>query len=507
MDYLHSPKFSSRVEELMRERHVPGLAVAVIEGERTFSAGYGLASLDPPKPCTADTLFDIASSSKSMTAASVGLLIRDNDKYPDVQYEAVMSKLLPGDFVMSGSGYTEGVTVEDVLSHRTGLPRHDDSYLGQLAARPDDARSVTRNVRNLAVTAPLRTKYMYNNIMYTVATYLVEQKSGLAFADFLQEHFFGPLGMASTHLQPTRAKTFGLADRIATGYEWDEEGERYTGFEAQNCPEGQGAGSIITSVNDYIKWVRAMMNREHPIDDEVYKGLTRMRSIPSPDGDDGEPLTSPEMYATGLEIFYYRGHLVVGHDGSVSGFGSRHFFVPGLKLGCAIFGNAGDADDAATILSRELIDEALGVPVPERPGWGKVISDSNLKYKHNPRIEEMRRVLGGEREPQKMPLGAYVGEYWNPGYKGMTVGIKGDKLSVDATDRSAGGFGLVFNHIREQTEYIAHLRLFQDSDDDLVAARFMFENDRAIKMGLELEPELDGFIWFDRVEEASSNLE
>ncbi len=123
MDYLQSLEFPSHVQELMKKHHVPGLAVAVIQGDRTFSAGYGLASLDPPKPCTADTLFDIASSSKSMTAASVGLLVRDNDRYPDVQYEATMSSLLPGDFVMPGQGYTEGVTVEDVLSHRTGMPR------------------------------------------------------------------------------------------------------------------------------------------------------------------------------------------------------------------------------------------------------------------------------------------------------------------------------------------------------------------------------------------------
>lgn len=118
----------------MQKHRVPGLAVAVIQGERTFSAGYGLASLDPPKPCTADTLFDIASSSKSLTAASVGLLVRDDEKYPEVQYDAIMSKLLPEDFVLSGQGYTEGVTVEDILSHRTGMPRlvPGEAHLGRV---------------------------------------------------------------------------------------------------------------------------------------------------------------------------------------------------------------------------------------------------------------------------------------------------------------------------------------------------------------------------------------
>ncbi|KAI1352809.1 beta-lactamase family protein [Xylaria sp. FL0043] len=497
MEYLHSPDFSPHVEELMKKHHVPGLAIAVIEGDRTFSAGYGLASLEPPKPCTADTIFDIASSSKSMTAASIGLLVRDNDKHPEVQYEATVSSLLPEDLVMSGQGYTEGVTVEDILSHRTGLPRHDDSYLGPKAAKPDDARSVTRNLRNLSVHAPLRTKYQYNNIMYTVATYLVEKKSGLVFADFLQEHFFGPLGMSSTHLQPTRARSFGLGDRFAKGYSWNKRSKAYIGFEPLDCPEGQGAGSIMTSVNDYIKWVKAMMNKEHPIDEEVYKGLIKIRTLASDNPEDTQPLTSPTVYATGLEIFYYRGYMVIGHDGSISGFGSRHFFVPNLKLGGAIFGNAGNADEVATILSRELIDEALGVPVAERPDWDKVLQDERSKYECDPKEEELRRILSEATEPQKMPLRAYTGEYWNPGYHGMTVAVKDGKLFVDAGDRSFGS-SLVFDHVGEQTEYIAHWRSALEGSDNLIPAKFMFQNDRTTKMGLELED--DEFIWFDRVE-------
>ncbi|KAI0861475.1 beta-lactamase family protein [Xylaria cubensis] len=496
MDLIHSPDFPAHVEKLMKKHHVPGLAIAVIQDERTFSAGYGFASLDPPKPCTEDTLFDIASSSKSLTAASVGLLVRDDEKYPDVQYDAIMSKLLPEDFVLSGQGYTEGVTVEDILSHRTGMPRHDDSYLGVLAAKPDDARSVTRNLRNLEMTAPIRSKYMYNNIMYTVATYLVEKKSGLTFADFLQEHFFGPLGMSSTHLQPERAKSFGLGDRIATGYAWDKKDERYVGFGAWDCPDSQGAGSIITSVNDFIKWVKALMNREHPIDEEVYKGLTKMRTITSPEDSDAEPFTSPIFYTAGLEIFYYRGYMVIGHDGGIDGFGSRFFFVPDFKLGGAIFGNSDDAGDVATILSRELIDEVLGVPISERPDWSKIKEDENQKYEDDPKQEELRRVLREEAEPQKMPLSAYTGEYWNPGYKGVTVEVKDGKLFIDGSDRSMG-FLLSFDHARGQTEYIGNCSSFFSGDSYLIEAKFMFLNDRAIKVGLQLDGEI--FIWFDRV--------
>lgn len=99
----------------MVEHHVPGLAIAILQNETTASAGYGKSSLHPSKPCTADTLFDIASASKSLTAASVALLVND-EKYPEVQWEATMSSLLPGEFEIPG------VTVEDILSHRSGMP-------------------------------------------------------------------------------------------------------------------------------------------------------------------------------------------------------------------------------------------------------------------------------------------------------------------------------------------------------------------------------------------------
>ena len=98
-----------------------------------------------------------------------------------------------------------------------------------------------------------------------------------------------------------------------------------------------------------------------------------------------------------------------------------------------------------------------------------------------------------------MPLGIYTGTYWNPGYKGLTVDIKDGKLFIDASDRSMGS--LVFNHVREQTEYIAELRHYQSGcSDGLIPARFLFHNDKAIKLGIELQYG-EEFIWFDRVEE------
>lgn len=79
-----------------------------------------------PRPCTLGTLFDIASCFASLTAASV-----DDETHPKVQWDSPMSPLLSDDFFMPGMGYTEGITVDDVVGHRSGMPRCEFLLLPQ----------------------------------------------------------------------------------------------------------------------------------------------------------------------------------------------------------------------------------------------------------------------------------------------------------------------------------------------------------------------------------------
>lgn len=88
----------------MLEHHVPGVSVAVTRGnEPAIARGFGYGSLEENEPCTPDTLFDIASSAKSLTATAVALLVEDNENHAHLQYETPMSSLLPDDFVIYGT--------------------------------------------------------------------------------------------------------------------------------------------------------------------------------------------------------------------------------------------------------------------------------------------------------------------------------------------------------------------------------------------------------------------
>lgn len=244
--------------------------------------------------------------------------------------------------------------------------RHDDSYMGEHAMQPDNARSITRNLRNLAPAAPLRSRYLYCNMMYTVATHLVEAKTKKPFSEFLEEGFFQPLGMDSSSLEPGGAKAKGLGDRLAKGHIWDKTTSSFREIEARNCPEGQGAGSIISSANDMIKWIKAIVNQEGPINENVYQGLTKERSSREPKVGKPKPHTSATQYTAGMEVYWYRGHAVYGHNGVVSGFGSRFIFLPEFKFGAVALGNAEGTNSVAAQLFRDLIDEVVGVPQEAR---------------------------------------------------------------------------------------------------------------------------------------------
>ncbi|KAI1205642.1 beta-lactamase family protein [Annulohypoxylon truncatum] len=537
MEFFHSNSFSSQVRHLMGQHHIPGLAIAIIQDDEVASAGYGYASLNPEKPCTADTLFDIASCSKSMTAASVALLVEDNERHPEVQWEVTMSSLLPEDFVMPDLEDTKRVTIDDVLSHMTGMADNETALLGNRSAHQDTPRSITRNLRNLPMAHPLRAKWEYCNIMYSAAAHLVAEKSGQTFNDFLETCIFRPLNMSSTSLQPTSAEAKGFGDRLAKGHDWKWDSEKggYIEFPQLAETEGEGAGCVVTSANDFIKWVKAFLNREGPISEKVYRGLTRLRAVTEPAAGvkGARRFESPEMYAAGLEASWYRGYAIVGHYGNVPGFGSRFFFVPEMGFGAAFMGNGRRANRVITALSRVLINAVLDLPPVPRPvrkvgnakrdvvvraknqtvGQAESASDEtkevggepkNEKSKdqttaRNPKAPKSKKPQQEKKpRPQTKPLGDYVGKYWHPGYHRLTVSIKDDKLFIDAMDRSYYGMTLTFDHVANHTKYTAHLNYVNETFDEEIRAEFVFgESGRAVKMGLKLEQALNHLIWFE----------
>ncbi|KAK3673892.1 hypothetical protein LTR78_006094 [Recurvomyces mirabilis] len=313
MGLFDSDEHTRHINDLLKEWHVPGLSIALVQDDEIISRGYGYASLEQKKSCTGDTIYDFASCSKSLTAASVALVVADDEKFPLVKWDSKMCDLLPEDFVMSEESYTREVTVEDVLSHRTGLAAHDFSYFGATplsspesdfanlnvkTGEVDSAKTITRNLRSLAISQP------YCNLMFTVATHLVETLTTKSFAEILLGWFSKPLGMTASYLQPQAAIDAGLEDRMAIPYKYDDDNDMYKPIPWLESPEAQGAGSIYTSANDYAKYIKAIMKREDTFTEDIVKGLTKPRTFEDDEVEDDKrsPMTSWTAYAAGWDV-------------------------------------------------------------------------------------------------------------------------------------------------------------------------------------------------------------
>lgn len=369
---------------------------------------------------------------------------------------------------------------------------------------------MTRNLRNLQLTKPIRTAEQYCNMMYTVATHVIETLTGKTFQCFLQENFWTPLGMTSTHLQPDSAKAAGLGDRMITPYHWERTTQAFNPVKLQQIPEAQGAGSVWTSVDDYILWVKAMLNHEDPVTDAVYKGLTTPRIICDLDGGELEPFSSHPLYCTGLGTSFYRGYELIAHTGGDPGVGSYHFFLPALKFGGVLLGNGGYAGSVLYALARELIDERIGVPPAERPDWNAREHKETDEY-HDSSDNAWKKPLDLHTEsdvpafePLTRELEAYTGTYTNAGYHALVVEVKDGSLFIDATDRTMG-FWLTLEHVRDQRDFVGHMVEYYDGCKGKMAVKFKFDSEgrgggeRACRIGVDLEDAAGDLIWFDRV--------
>lgn len=343
-------------------------------------------------------------------------------------------------------------------------------------------------------------------MMYTAAAYLVEQRSGRSFEDFLKEYIWKPLGMTSTNLQPKNAIEAGLP--VAQPYRWDEQQKTYMAVERQHSPEAAGAGLVVTSVNDYIKWVRALMNHELPVTEDVYSAMIKPRSFEKVEN--LEPFTSPTMYGLGVEIKYCRGHTIISHDGGDPGVATSHFFLPEFNFGGVLLANAPAASDVIPILIRELVDEVIGVAKHDRIDWNtrqRELMEKEDREEESEKQKLREELLSGcdaEANVQKTALTKYIGLYQNVGYHDMRVEL-GDcgTLTIDATDRTMG-FTINLEHICNDTHFIAHLHNYYEGGDRETAAEFTMHDGKVVMMGLDLEDDLtERRIWFVKTEETS----
>lgn len=304
------------VRERMQERNIPGAAVAVIRnGKTTKVKGYGLASLEFQVPVTTDTVFEIGSVSKQMTAAGILLLVQDGK----IRLDEKISAYLPGNPESWGN-----VTVRHLLTHTSGIK----SYTGLTGFEISRRLSMEQFIKQLA-EHPLEfvpgEKNIYSNSGYNLLAYIIETQSGKKYMDFMRERIFRPLGMNRTG---DRDPQFIIPLR-ASGYEWRI--DRYTGRDG-NLTDLMGAGSITSTIEDMIKWEAALRG------DALLRPETKREMWTQFTFNNG----TRSVYGLGWRISDVRGHKLIGHTGQTAGFGAAIFRYVDQNVTVIVLTNLGE---------------------------------------------------------------------------------------------------------------------------------------------------------------------
>lgn len=388
-----------------------------------------------------DSLFTTCSTTKAFTAAAVSLAI-DDSKTTDspLHWDTPISSLIRDDFVLVDSHATANTTLEDALSHRTGLPGHETAMA--LAYPSETLREAMQRLRHLPLAYAPRTTFDYCNHMYMAVSHALEQMAGEGLGAILKGRIWSPLDMQDTYFSVKEVKDCpSTRSRLVQGYTWVPEMNEYAAEAHMDYAPTTGTGAIVSNVLDYTKWLRALVYQTGPISPEGYAELLRPRTIISNWDHLVVPPSPVHLYALGWFMDNYRGEQLYWHSGSWPGFGIMVGFIPSRQFGFVMMGNAVNARNAQLELYLYLIDKLLGVPGAQRTEHiAKMTQRVKEKEKTNSEsMEEAKKRLYPSLPEHPishlLPLDRYAGIYRHAGYGSIPLTLKGGQLHSNLTDR------------------------------------------------------------------------
>lgn len=413
---------------------VPGCAVVVVAGGKVvLSEGFGTRDVFRDLAVTDRTLFPIASSTKTFTAALCAALVQDGKLAWDRPVRDYMD-----DFAMKDPVVTKTLSVFDMLCHRSGLPRHD--LLWYSDGGEMDRRELVRALRHLDPNRGFREEFQYNNLLYLAAGEVAGHVDGTTYETAVQERLLDPLKMTRTNFSVD--DLLGNED-TATPYVFP-----YPENEAKEVPHARldliaPAGSINSCAEDMASWLLTLLGRGvggwPPLLGPGVLSVLRAPAVPLPMGS-SLVIGNAVGYCLGLMAVDYRGHRVLQHGGNIDGFSSQVTFIPGEGCGIVVLSNR-DGTVFRDVLPLVIFDRVLGLAHHDH---GRAGLEREQALRSGPAQARRRRPTGKTGLGPVRPLVDYVGRYRHPAYGELVVDLADDGLY--GRYRSLSG-GLTHRHL------------------------------------------------------------
>jgi CubicO group peptidase (beta-lactamase class C family) len=470
------------IEQVMKDWKVPGLGISVVQdGKVILTKGYGYRDVDKKLPVTPTTLFCIASMTKSFVVTELGTLV-DEGK---LDWDKPVYDYLQ-DFRMYDPVVTERLTTRDLVTHRSGLPRHDLTWYSNADIT---RKELIKRLRYLAPNKDLRERFQYNNLMFMTAGYLGGVLNGTDWETAVHQRVLLPLSMTNTNFSVLDSQK--TAD-FAEPYRKAKEEVKQVPFYVQGAVGP--AGEINTTADDIGHYLLFQLNKGKYGDKQILSENNAIQ-MQSPQmvvpGAPRFPELGESSYGMGFGVTHYRGHKMVNHGGAIDGFRSEIAFLPNEKIGVVVFVNL-DGTAMPNVVVYNVLDRLLGLePVP----WNRRFLDIEEKEKQS---EEEGKKQGFTAPKSgthpSHDLKDYVGEYENPGYGRVTIEAQGD------------GFQMKINRLSAPLKHF-HYDVFavpEDPLDPLEKEKVMFHSDvkgDITSLSMAAEPNVSDIV-FTRVAEA-----
>ncbi len=331
---------------------VPGCAVAVIKGGEVVAMfASGQRDSEGKLPVSADTLFAIGSSTKAFTTCLLAMLVEEGR----LAWDEPVRRWLP-EFTLADAVIGERLTPRDLVTHRSGMPRHDLVWYGA----DFDRRELVGRLRYLPLNHDLRTDFQYNNLMFLTAGHLAERITGHTWEELVRDRLLQPLGMTRSNLAVAAMQRDG--DHALPYARKDGKVLRVS---FRDISAIGPAGSINSSVREMANWVALHLQKgefagKRLLSAALVEDLhtVRMAFGGMNAGDDDVVGVG---YALGWFVDVYRGHRRVHHGGNIDGFSALVSMLPDANLGFVVLTNL-DATGLPELVAQHLADQALGLP-------------------------------------------------------------------------------------------------------------------------------------------------
>lgn len=361
---LTSSQVDSLVNSAMKSFHVPGVAVGIVkDGKIIYNKGFGVRNTDHKKGFVNEhTQFAIASNTKAFTSAALAILV-DQGK---ITWQTKVREIIP-EFKMYNSYVSDNFTIEDLLTHRSGL----GLGAGDLTIFPSGSNftihDILTNFQYFKPVSPFRTKFDYDNLLYIVAGEVVARVSGVSWHKFITNNILKPLALNDTYYSYNAIKN---KSNVATPYVIREGVAHpvkpyHVDFEKING----AAATLYSSINDLSKWMIVQLNKgKYGVDlqqtlfsEKSHQAMWTLHTV-TKNRNNSRYNTHFSGYGLGWFLKDVNGKLSVSHTGGLSGMLSKVIMIPDINLGVVVLTNS--SNDGAGVfasVTQSIVDSYLGL--------------------------------------------------------------------------------------------------------------------------------------------------